>query len=112
MNTLTIRTNPASPEVLAKRAQAMKKVEDSCRSQVQWYQTETVSEYRRRRVEGDGFPKPWLYEGARTVTILGRDGNEIQLRVIQANPSTKRVLLHFHAGVCVLSHFPLINSDP
>jgi hypothetical protein len=115
MNTLTIRTNPASPAVLAKRAQAMDKIEDMCRSQVQWYETDTVAEYRRQRAEGDGFPKPWLYEGARTVTIPGRDGHELQLRVIQANPSTKGVLLHFHAGVCVfLVSFPtkLSTSDP
>lgn len=106
MNTLTVRTNPASPEVLAQRAQAMLKVEDSCRSQVQWYQTETVSEYRKLRAEGDGFPKPWLYDGARTVTIAGRDGHEIQLHVIQAKPSTQGVLLHFHAGLhLVIPHY-------
>ena len=98
MNTLTIRTNPAPSELRAKRAEAMVKMEEMCRSQLQWYQTETVSEYRRLRAEGIGFPKPSLFDGARTVTISGRDGHQIQLRIIQARPSTNGVLLHFHAG--------------
>lgn len=99
MNTLTVRTNPAPVEVLAERAKAMLKVEDMCKSQVQWYQTKTVSDYRKLRAEGIGFPKPWLYKEAKTVTISGRDGNEIPLRVVQATPPTKGVLLHFHAGL-------------
>lgn len=98
MNTLTIRTTPASSEILAKRAEAMLQVEEMCKSQVQWYQTVTVAEYRRMRAEGIGFPKPSLYEGARTVTLAGRHGHDIQLRVIQAQTTSKGVLLHFHAG--------------
>ncbi|KAF2802376.1 uncharacterized protein BDZ99DRAFT_576775 [Mytilinidion resinicola] len=46
MSSLTIKTNPASPEILAARAQTMKKVEDMCRSQKGWHEYDTPAEYR------------------------------------------------------------------
>jgi acetyl esterase len=54
----------------------------------------------RRRGEGP-FPAPVMSGRARTITIIGKDGNEIPLRVIApANP--KGIYLHIHGGGWVL----------
>lgn len=98
MSPLIVRTVPAAAEILAERERNMRQVEVTCKSQVQWWETETVAEYRRRRLEGDGFPKPTLYQDARTVSIQGRDGKPIELRVIQACTKPQGIILHFHAG--------------
>ena len=54
----------------------------------------------RRRGEGP-FPAPVMPSGARTLTITGKDGNEIPLRVI-APPQARGIYLHFHGGGWVL----------
>jgi acetyl esterase len=54
----------------------------------------------RRRGEGT-FPTPVMSSRARTITITGREGNEIPLRVIApANP--RGIYLHIHGGGWVL----------
>jgi acetyl esterase/lipase len=54
----------------------------------------------RRRGEGP-FPAPVMSNRARTITITGKDGNEIPLRVIApANP--RSIYLHIHGGGWVL----------
>jgi acetyl esterase len=54
----------------------------------------------RRRGEGP-FPAPVMSPRARTITITGKDGNEIPLRVISAaNP--RGTYLHIHGGGWVL----------
>jgi acetyl esterase/lipase len=54
----------------------------------------------RRRGEGP-FPAPVMSSRARTMTITGKDGNEISLRVIA--PSQPRgIYLHLHGGGWVL----------
>jgi acetyl esterase len=54
----------------------------------------------RRRGEGP-FPAPVFSARARTITITGKDGNEIPLRVIEpANP--RAIYLHIHGGGWVL----------
>jgi acetyl esterase len=54
----------------------------------------------RRRGEGP-FPAPVMSPRARTITITGKDGNEIPLRVIPAaNP--RGIYLHIHGGGWVL----------
>ena len=54
----------------------------------------------RRRGEGP-FPVPVMSSRARTITIAGKDGNEIPLRVIApANP--RGIYLHIHGGGWVL----------
>jgi len=103
MSALIIKSNPASPEILAGRARSMKQVEDICRSQTQWYECETPAHYRRKRLEGlDGFMKPALYDDARVVSAPARDGHLIELRIIQPSNVTNGVLLHFHAGGFVI----------
>jgi acetyl esterase len=60
---------------------------------------ETTREARR---QGRGpFPAPVLSPRARTVTITGRDGNEIPLRII-APDQPRGVYLHIHGGGWVL----------
>jgi acetyl esterase len=50
----------------------------------------------RRRGEGP-FPAPVMSNRARTMTITGKDGNEIPLRVI-APPRPRGIYLHLHGG--------------
>jgi acetyl esterase len=60
---------------------------------------ETAREARR---QGRGpFPAPALSPRARTITIPGRDGNEIALRII-APDQARGVYLHIHGGGWVL----------
>lgn len=95
---LNIKVNPASAEVLDQRRKAMLQVEELGRSQVQWYETKTVGEYRRLRAEGIGFPKPAVCKYARTLFARARDGHPIELRIFDSAKPSKGTLLHFHAG--------------
>jgi acetyl esterase len=54
----------------------------------------------RRRGEGP-FPAPVMSSRARTMTIAGKDGNEILLRVI-ARAQPRGIYLHLHGGGWVL----------
>jgi acetyl esterase len=65
-----------------------------------WVTGPAASRAARRR--GDGpFPAPVMSNRARTITITGKDGNEIPLRVIApANP--RGIYLHLHGGGWVL----------
>ena len=65
---------------------------------------------REARRRGDGpFPAPVFSARARTVTIQGKDGNQIPLRIIA--PDTPRgVYLHIHGGGWVLGAADL--QDP
>ncbi|KAH8798520.1 putative carboxylesterase [Xylogone sp. PMI_703] len=99
MAPLVIINNPASPAILQQRTVAMDRVEDTWKSQTQWYETETVAHYRRMRIEGsNGFVKPQLYDGAQTIFAHTRDGHSLGLRIISPDTSSKGVMLHFHAG--------------
>src|ERR1700761_5701481 len=60
---------------------------------------ETTREARRKG--GGPFPPPVLSPRARTITITGRDGNEIPLRII-APDRPRGVYLHIHGGGWVL----------
>ena len=56
----------------------------------------------RRRGEGP-FPAPVMSERARTITITGKDGNTIPLRIIPPQQGQPRgVYLHIHGGGWVL----------
>jgi acetyl esterase len=57
---------------------------------------------RAARRRGDGpFPAPVMSSRARTLTITGKDGNEIPLRVI-APAQPRGIYLHLHGGGWVL----------
>ena len=55
----------------------------------------------RRRGEGP-FPAPVFSSRARTMTIAGKDGNKIPLRVIEPAQSPRGIYLHLHGGGWVL----------
>ena len=62
----------------------------------------SAAETREARRRGDGpFPAPVLSPRARTITITGRDGNTIPLRVI-APDQPRGIYLHCHGGGWVL----------
>ena len=55
----------------------------------------------RRRGEGP-FPAPVMSSRARTITITGKDGNQIPLRVIEPSQPPRGIYLHVHGGGWVL----------
>lgn len=55
----------------------------------------------RRRGEGP-FPAPVMSERARALTIAGKDGNQIALRIIAPSGRPRGVYLHLHGGGWVL----------
>jgi acetyl esterase len=62
----------------------------------------SAAETREARRRGDGpFPAPVFSPRARTITITGRDGNTIPLRVI-APDQPRGIYLHCHGGGWVL----------
>jgi acetyl esterase len=69
--------------------------------QPEWWITGPAA-FRAARRRGDGpFPAPVMSGRARTLTITGRDGNEIPLRVI-APAQPRGIYLHLHGGGWVL----------
>src|SRR5579872_1623337 len=70
--------------------------------QPDWWVTGAAAARAARR-RGDGpFPAPVFSDRARWLTIAGRDGNEIPLRVI-APAEPRGIYLHLHGGGWVLS---------
>jgi acetyl esterase/lipase len=70
--------------------------------QPEWWITgpETFRAARRR---GEGpFPAPVMSPRARTITITGKDGNTIPLRIIEPQGKARGVYLHLHGGGWVL----------
>ena len=65
-----------------------------------WIVGAAAARAARRRGEGP-FPEPVMSSRARTLTITGKDGNEIALRVI-APPRPRGIYLHLHGGGWVL----------
>ncbi|HEX3417804.1 MAG TPA: hypothetical protein VHT21_15575, partial [Stellaceae bacterium] len=65
-----------------------------------WIVGAEVARAARRRGEGP-FPAPVFSDRARIVTITGKDGSEIPLRVIAA-PQPRGIYLHLHGGGWVL----------
>jgi acetyl esterase/lipase len=55
----------------------------------------------RRRGEGP-FPAPVMSSRARTITITGKDGAQIPLRVIEPAHPARGIYLHLHGGGWVL----------
>src|SRR5262244_1947791 len=86
------------PDTARQNAQMIELLE----GQPEWWITgaETFRAMRRR---GEGpFPAPVMSPRARTITITGRDGNTIALRVIAPAAPPRGVYLHLHGGGWVL----------
>jgi len=62
-----------------------------------WIVGAHASREARRRGEGP-FPAPMFSDRARTITITGKDGNEIPLRVIAPPHPPRGIYLHLHGG--------------
>ncbi|OQU95817.1 hypothetical protein CLAIMM_01984 [Cladophialophora immunda] len=86
------------------RQEVLDKIEQEQNSSTPWYKYPQPEEYRKARREGThGFPKPVLNEKATLIKIAGRDGHQIELRIIKPETKiTKGVWLHFHAGGFVI----------
>jgi acetyl esterase len=62
-----------------------------------WIVGAQASREARRRGEGP-FPAPVFSDRARTITITGKDGNQIPLRVIGSPQTPRGIYLHLHGG--------------
>ena len=62
-----------------------------------WIVGAQASREARRRGEGP-FPAPVFSDRARTITITGKDGNQIPLRVIAPPQTPRGIYLHLHGG--------------
>jgi acetyl esterase/lipase len=76
-----------------------------------WITGAEAARAARRRGEG-AFPAPVMSSRARTMTITGKDGNEIPLRII-APAQPRGIYLHLHGGGWVLGgadmHDPMLE---
>ncbi|HET8996908.1 MAG TPA: alpha/beta hydrolase [Acetobacteraceae bacterium] len=110
------QTNPLDPALFRPEAVApeTKALNDTMvkllTPQPDWWVVgaETTRAARRR---GDGpFPAPVFSSRARTISIPGKDGNQIPLRVIAPAGTPRGVYLHIHGGGWVLGAADL--QDP
>lgn len=70
--------------------------------QPEWWVTGAEA-FRAARRRGEGpFPAPVMSDRARTLTITGKDGNQIPLRVIAPKDQPRGIYLHLHGGGWVL----------
>jgi acetyl esterase/lipase len=74
-----------------------------------WVAGPAVFRAARRRGEGP-FPAPVMSSRARTLTITGKDGNELLLRVIAPAQPSRGVYLHLHGGGWVLGGADMQDS--
>lgn len=68
----------------------------------EWWNVSPAAARAARRLGRGPFPAPVLSPRARTITIQGRDGNEIPLRVLAPSQPARGVYLHIHGGGWVL----------
>jgi hypothetical protein len=97
---LEIRPRGIDPATLRARLKFLDKFEAQLARQIQWQECESPEEYRKMRREGlNGFTAPVKNPKRRIVNLRGRDGQQIELRIIDPeNQKAKGVWLHFHAG--------------
>jgi acetyl esterase len=66
--------------------------------QPEWWIT-GAAEARAARRRGEGaFPAPVFSSRARTMTIAGKDGRQIPLRIIEPMTKPRGIYLHLHGG--------------
>ncbi|KAF5689242.1 lipase esterase [Fusarium circinatum] len=100
---VNVRPKSVSNQVRATRLELVDRLEKQLANAKQWYDFDRPRDYRKAREEGThGFDRPQLNEQARLVYTTGRDGQKIELRVIEPPGPSKGVFLHFHAGGFVI----------
>ena len=101
---VNVRPTQVSASIQKGRLELADKLEKLIANDKNWYEFPTPQDYRDARLNGtNGFKKPVFSDKARLINFTGRDGNSIELRVIDppTGPS-KGVWLHFHAGGFVI----------
>jgi acetyl esterase len=105
---LEVTPRAVDPENLKERLAYLDVLEDQLAGNIQWNECESPAAYRKMRREGlNGFAAPVTNPEAKTLSIRGRDGHEIELRIISPeNQPSKGIWLHFHAGekLCLPPH--------
>ncbi|KAH6959540.1 putative carboxylesterase [Fusarium avenaceum] len=100
---VNVRPSYVSDIALANRLELVDRFEKQSANTKQWYDFEDPQEYRRARAEGThGFERPPLNYQARLVYAVGRDGQNIEIRVIETAGPCNGIFLHFHAGGYVI----------
>ncbi|RBQ80011.1 hypothetical protein FVER14953_05842 [Fusarium verticillioides] len=101
---LNFRPAHVSASTLEGRLEFADRLEKLLANDKNWYEFPTPQDYRDARRDGThGFKKPVCNDKARLIKFTGREGNSIQLRVIEPSAgSPKGVWLHFHAGGFVI----------
>ncbi|KAF4958670.1 hypothetical protein FGADI_2219 [Fusarium gaditjirri] len=100
---VTVRPKSVSDKVRATRLEVVDRLETQLADAKQWYDFDRPEDYRKARAEGThGFTPLQLNDQARLVYATGRDGQRIELRVIEPPGPSRGVFLHFHAGGFVI----------
>ncbi|KAK2687874.1 hypothetical protein QWA68_013764 [Fusarium oxysporum] len=100
---INVRPKSVSDKVRATRLELVGRLEKQLANAKQWYDFDHPQDYRKARAEGThGFDRLQLNDQARLVYATGRDGQRIELRVIEPPGPSKGVFLHFHAGGFVI----------
>lgn len=102
-----ISPSAIDPEKLKDRTAYLDILEAQYSGTIQWNECQSPAAYRDMRREGlNGFPAPVRNPNAKPLSIRGRDGHEIELRIISPEcQQSKGIWLHFHAGEGLL-HVP------
>lgn len=99
---MSLNVHPAAISMIVqkRRLELADRLEKLIVNDKHWYEFSTPQEYRDARLHGtNGFKAPVFSDKARLVNFKGREGNSIELRVIEpATGPSKGVWLHFHAG--------------
>lgn len=97
---LEVEPRAIDPKRLKDRLDYLDDLEAKYADNIQWNECDTPTAYRRMRREGlNGFIAPVRNPKAKTFSIRGRDGHEIELRIISPEDQpSKGAWLHFHAG--------------
>ncbi|KAF5632275.1 lipase esterase [Fusarium tjaetaba] len=100
---VNVRPKPVSDQVRATRLEVVDRLEKQLANAKQWYDFDKPQDYRNARAEGThGFDRPKLNDQARLVYAPGREGQSIELRMIEPPVPSKGVFLHFHEGCFVI----------
>jgi len=82
------------PEIASLNAQII----ELFSGQPEWWIVGAQASRDARRGGAGPFPAPVFSDRARTITITGKDGNEIPLRVIAPLQAPRGIYLHLHGG--------------